>query len=371
MEGEMRRETVSILASAALMLALPASGIATALGVVASAPNMSMSFSPGTMYVGASSTLTMTVSNPDAIDMSDVHFQATLHSGLTSASTSKSACGGTLSVSGQTVTLTGGQLAASAKCSMKITVKGASSGSYTVSATPANGTTTGSAAKASLRVLKGPVATINLSSPALHAPLLDGKAGGEKSSLTLTIDNPNDVAISGVRFDLAVPLHANVTNTADPTCAGTAGGPNGQYPNWNWGSSGVTVTISGITLPKQGSCTFFMETGAFQSGNYTVTTSAITTQYGSIAAASASFTVDGAAASLNLVYSTPKLSTTATPSSASSPPAAAAPTSSGDSGIPMVAVGAGGVGALGLAGGLALLWRRRRTPAAPVSAQQP
>jgi hypothetical protein len=357
----MRRGTLAVLAASALMLALPASGLATALAVVASAPNMSMSFSAGTIFTGASSTLTMRLSNPDAIDMSDVGFTATLPSGVTSASTSKSACGGTLAVYGQTITLTGGQLAASGSCSTTVSVRGAAAGSRTVSARPSNGGATGATARATLRVLLAPVVTAQIVEPSTHVDLGGRVELYGQAEFYIVIENPNDVAIPGVSLTLTAPGDLQIVGWDNLGCGATMSPYNEALAK--------AVTVTGGTIPANLRCIFGFLTTTDPQGQYTFSTS-IKTQYGSMPAA-ASITVQVGSlstASLNLVYATPKPSpTAAAPSDDASPAASQSPvpaaTIGGDSGLPTVALGAGGLAALAALGAGAFFWRRRRAAA--------
>jgi hypothetical protein len=367
----MLRRTVSILASAALMLALPASSLAAVPAVAGSAPKMSMSFAPGIIYAGNNSTLTMTVSNPDAIAMSDVGFQGTLPSGVTSASTSKSACGGTLSVSGKTITFAGGSLAASAGCSMTITVRGASSGSYSVSATPSNGATTGSTATASIRVLITPTATLYWK-----------YQGGSTATYALMIKNPNGLPISGVSFSVAagdpqVQFFSSMQGSyLDPSVCRTKATTDHVDPRTNAPWSAIHKAQLTTTLPARVTCEFDFDVYPMAA---TLSLSVIKTPYGSIPLQDESDrplmvapTLD--ATMLVVVQSTPTASASpipsptpvpasdspvVSPSSSPSPAPAAAP-ATGESGFPTVALGFGGLAVIGIALGAAVLWRRRR-----------
>jgi hypothetical protein len=365
----MIKRATSILAAAAFVLALPASSLAAGPAVVGSAPptsapSMSMSFAPATIYAGRNSTLTMTLSNPDATAMSDVKFTATLPSGVNAASTSKSACGGTLSVSGKTIAFTAGTLAANGKCSMTITVTGATSGRYSLSATPANGATTGTAAKASLRVLRVPVVTMQLDFSVVSS--------SEATGLSVTIDNPNDIAIPGVSFTFTVPEQLSIWSDIlnfPATCGEKVTTDPGEVVGNTMRHH--FVTLSGITLPKAGTCVTHFSAGSYsgvRGGSYTLTTGAIKTPYGSIQAASAPFTlvqpepvtVDATPSPSPKPEASPSASPRPTPQPTPQPasPAPALPASN-DPGVPGLLLPLVGLGGLAvLAAVVGLLWRR-------------
>jgi len=77
-----------------------------------SSPTINKSFSPNPVAVGAASTLTFTLTNPNAtINLSGIAFADTLPSGLTVATGSSTQCGGTLTTTApRTISFSGGPL---------------------------------------------------------------------------------------------------------------------------------------------------------------------------------------------------------------------------------------------------------------------
>jgi uncharacterized repeat protein (TIGR01451 family) len=70
---------------------------------------------------------------------------------------------------------------------------------------------------------------------------------GGVSQMTLSVHNPNRVAISGVQFDDVFP--PGMTNAmGNPIVSSTCGGTLVAQPNAN------EVAVSGVTLPAGGSC---------------------------------------------------------------------------------------------------------------------
>ncbi|MBK1871426.1 autotransporter domain-containing protein [Aestuariivirga sp. YIM B02566] len=121
------------------------------LAVNASAPTIAAAFSPTSIVTGGSSTLTVTISNPNAgMQLTGVAVSASaLPAGLTGSSPTTTCTGGTATLAGGALSLSGATLNASASCTVSITASSATPGNYsytsgTVSATgpaPVSGST--------------------------------------------------------------------------------------------------------------------------------------------------------------------------------------------------------------------------------------
>src|SRR5262249_55671844 len=89
-------------------------------------PAISKRFAPASISVGATSSLTFTITNPNASTaLTGVAFTDTLPAGVTVPGSSVSQCGGTLASSANTITLTGASIAAGGSCTFSFTVTGA------------------------------------------------------------------------------------------------------------------------------------------------------------------------------------------------------------------------------------------------------
>ena len=234
-----------------------------------SSPSFTKSFSPNPVAAGATTTLTFSLTNPNnALALSGISFTDTLPSGLTVTTASSSQCGGTLSTTApQTISFSGGALAASASCNITVTVTAGASGIYDnisgfVSSTE-GGTNTGSTgvATSSLTVLKPPSIS-KLFSP---NPIL---AGGT-STLTFTITNPNlNNALSSISFSDTYP--SGLQNTATPNGTTTCtGGTVTAAVNGNG------VSLSGGTVAAGATCTVTVNVTAASTGSYANTSSAV------------------------------------------------------------------------------------------------
>ena len=89
-------------------------------------PTLGKAFSPATINAGGTSTLTITLSNPNATAASSASLTDTLPSGVVAGARSTT-CGGTVRPGGaSTVTLTGGSIPANGSCTVTASVTAAS-----------------------------------------------------------------------------------------------------------------------------------------------------------------------------------------------------------------------------------------------------
>ncbi len=141
-------------------------------------PTFSAAFAPNAVLPGGSATLTFTIGNPAANPdaLTGIGFTDTLPTGLTVASATTSACGGTLTTtSPSTIALTGATLATGATCQVSVTVgSNGTPGSFTVTtgAIASGNGGNGSSANATLQVLSGSVPTLDRLGMLLLALLL-------------------------------------------------------------------------------------------------------------------------------------------------------------------------------------------------------
>ncbi len=95
-------------------------------------PTVQKSFSPASTTAGGTSRLTITLTNPNAAALTGVSFTDTYPTGLVNSATPNLAntCGGTPSSTANTLSLTGGTIAASSSCTVAIDVTAAATGTY-------------------------------------------------------------------------------------------------------------------------------------------------------------------------------------------------------------------------------------------------
>jgi hypothetical protein len=96
-------------------------------------PTVAKSFGTNPIVTGASSVLTITLSNSNTVSITGVAFTDTYPAGLTNSTTASTTCtGGTASatIGGATVSLAGGTIPASGSCAVTVSVTSSTAGSY-------------------------------------------------------------------------------------------------------------------------------------------------------------------------------------------------------------------------------------------------
>ena len=237
-------------------------------------PTIIKKFGAAAIGVGAGTTLSFTIANPNAaVALTGVAFTDTLPAGLVVSTPNglTGTCGGgtiTAVAGSGSVTLSGATLAAGASCTFSVNVTGTAAGakSNSVAVSSTNGGT-GNTSTTSLTVVATP--------PTVAPPTIIKTFGaaaigaGGTTSLSFTITNPNAaVALTGVAFTDTLPagLVVSTPNGLTGTCGGgtiTAVAGSGS------------VTLSGATLAAGASCTFSVNvtgtTAGLESNSVTVT----------------------------------------------------------------------------------------------------
>ncbi len=258
---------------------------ATANLSVGSAPSISKSFSPTSVALGGTSTLTLTITNPSAsVALTGVAFADTLPTGMVVASTpnATNTCGGSVTATSGagSVSLTGGSIAGAASCVVSVSVQGNSAGTLnnSVQVTSTNGGT-GNTANASLTVVSPP--TISKSFGASSIPL------GGATSLSFTLHNNNGATtLHGIGFTDNLPSGLLVSS------------PNGLTGSCGGGTIAATagassLSLSAAVLASSASCTFSVNvTGTAAGAENNVTLPVTSTEGGTGVTASASLNVE-------------------------------------------------------------------------------
>jgi LPXTG-site transpeptidase (sortase) family protein len=230
-------------------------------------------FSPMALAVGATSTLTFTVTNPNTgVAFTGVSFTDTLPSGLTVASGSSPHCGGILTTTApRTISFSGGTLAANASCNLMVAVTATASGVYdNISgfvSSAEGGLNTGSTgvAVASLIVLQPP----SISKLFAPNPIL---AGGT-SRLKFTITNPNlNNSLSGIQFSDTLPDSPAQMQVAATPNASTSGCGS---PTFAPAASATSITFTNGTISAGGICTISVDVTAPSVGSYANTSAVV------------------------------------------------------------------------------------------------
>ena len=232
------------------------------------APTVDKSFTPSVIPVGGVSLLTITLTNPNpGFDLTQAALTDTLPPGVTTVpGTAATTCGGTVSQTTTSVSLSGGTLPANGSCRVTVQVTATAGGAYTNTIpagalTASVGPTEPVQARGVLpAVASAAAAPVTNPAPAsavlvVVAPPTIGKAFGAptiavggSTTLTFTLVNPaaNTVALSGVSFTDALPAGLQVADP--PTVAGACGGTVTAT------AGATTVSLAGGTIATGGSC---------------------------------------------------------------------------------------------------------------------
>ena len=241
--------------------------------VTPSPPTLSKAFSPSPVAVGGTSTLTFTVSNPNAgLPLSGIAFNDTLPPGVTVTSGVSPQCGGTLTrTSPSTLAFTGGTLVAGGSCVVNATVTVTTAGPHDnvsgfVSSTEGgtNGGGSGIATDSITGILPPTIAKHFAPNPVL---------AGTPTTLTFTLTNPNaSLAQSGVSFSDTFPVAPGAMVVAPTPAASTTGcGAPTFAPSAGSGSIG----FSGGTIAAGGICIVTVNVVAPVAGTYSNTSSPV------------------------------------------------------------------------------------------------
>lgn len=256
-----------------------------------SLPSFSKSFTDPALAAGGSTTLTYVITNTDpsasltALRFSD-DLDAVLSGLVVSAGTGSDLCGSGSSVSGTgLITLTGGELAPSASCTIALTVSlpgSASSGSYSSTSgdLSAGGSFAASGATGSFSVEPAPGFAQALSPATI--------AQGGVTTATFTIDNSAS-ALAANSLDVSNTLPAGLVVAPTPNASVTCmGGTATAVPG------GSVISYTGGTVGAGASCTISLDLRATAVGSLVNTTGDLTSGLGNSGTATETLTVTAA-----------------------------------------------------------------------------
>ena len=253
-------------------------------------PTLGKAFSPATIAAGGTSTLTITLSNPDAsVATLTAPLVDTLPSGVVIAATPNvsTTCGGVGApvavAGGTTATLPAGRtIPANSSCTLTVDVTAAAGGAY-INTLPAGALVTSNGNNPAPAI-----ATLTVVAPGAIPPAL-GKAfspatiaAGGTSTLTITLSNPN-ASVATLTAPLVDTLPSGVVIAATPNVSTTCGGVGAPVAV----AGGTTATLpAGRTIPANSSCTLTVDVTAAAGGAYinTLPAGALVTSNGNNAA---------------------------------------------------------------------------------------
>lgn len=240
-------------------------------GTTINPPSISKSFLTNPILTGAVSTLRFSITNPNAsVALTGVGVTDLFPSGLTKAiNPAVSQCGGTVTSSTTSITLSGGAIAAGGSCTVSIDVTSATVGNYLNTSGWVSSTNGGMGNTASATL------TVNDSSPHLHPTisktfLTNPILTGAPTTLRFTINNPNAVhTLTGLRFTDTYP--AGMTQLIVPAgvqCGGTVS------------STSNSISLTGGSLLAGTSCTVDVIVTASTAGTYNNTSGVVDSNEG-------------------------------------------------------------------------------------------
>ena len=235
-------------------------------------PTVAQAFAPARVGPTIPSTLTFTLRNANAFTLTQSNFSDTLPTGVTISSSAAPAstctgANGSLSATTNSITLSDANIPPNGSCTVTVSVSSAAAGSYT-NAVAANALMTGPAggnAAASQAMLTVTVPNPPTVSEAF-APASVGQNGS--STLTITLNNSNAYALTSVGLNATLP--GNLTVKSSPAAASSCGG--------TLSAPMSSVTLSGATIPANGSCTLTLTVSSGTVGTYanSIAVSAVT-----------------------------------------------------------------------------------------------
>lgn len=263
-------------------------GVATSATLSVGRPGITKAFATSPINTNGTSVLTITLSNTTAAAMTLAAFTDNYPIGMTNAATPTAATtcapGAVTAVAGgPSVALSGGTIPANGTCTVTVTVTATNTGTNVIPAgglTVNGGASNAIAASDNLDVNPAPVVTKSFS------PTSIAKSG--TSTLTITVQNNNNAAMTGVTFTDNYP--ALLVNAAVPTVTATP--ITCTFTTLTGAAGGNSFALTGGTIPLNTACLYTVTVTSATEGSYVNSTGAVTsTNYGIGSAASGTLTV--------------------------------------------------------------------------------
>jgi len=263
---------------------LCALGLSLALCSTANAAvGVNKSFTPNSVVSTQPSALTIVLLNPNSAVATGVALTDTLPTGVVVATPlliGSNTCGFTVSgvVAGaNTIPLSGGTIPAlsgstAGTCQIQVNVVAASPNTYLNTINPGAVTSSQGSNSQSAQATLVVSAPSNITGAKVFAPT-NVHGGGTPSTLTITLTNPNAIALTGAAITDTLPVAITIAtpSNAATTCGAGTATANPTNP--------ATIALSGGTIPASGSCTLSVSViatnpNALLNGNQTNTIAA-------------------------------------------------------------------------------------------------
>lgn len=243
---------------------------ATASTVVLEAPTISKAFSPTAMAIDDSSTLTLTIGNPNvAHALNGIAISDTLPAsptGLvfdTPPNAATTCTGAALSISGTTISISGGTLTVGQSCTVSVQVTSSVNNSIYINTTgEVSSSNGGTGLTASATLTTTPKPTISKAFSVATIPV-DGTA-----TLSFIITNNTPAAITGMEFTDTYPV--DLVNAATPGVTNTCGGTITAVA----GAGSLSLSDGGI-VAVGGTCAISVDVTSATMGDYANTSDGV------------------------------------------------------------------------------------------------
>ncbi|MEP7328719.1 MAG: DUF11 domain-containing protein, partial [Betaproteobacteria bacterium] len=258
---------------------IPGNNTSTVTPVPLLLPTLAKAIAPGTMALGGSATLTITLGNPNSIAITlTAALTDPMPAGVTTTSGNTGSCAG-VTVASTSITMPAGTSIPPGSCTIVVTITSSTPGAVT-NTTSGLVTTGGSAPPASAPL------TVTATASTLGKTIVPATIPvGGTATLTITLANPNGVPLTlASPFTDTMPAGVTTTSGNTGTCADITVTPT------------VITKASGSPVPI-GGCTIVVTITSSTPGSVTNVTSTLETQLGSAPQASAPLTVTGGSVS--------------------------------------------------------------------------
>lgn len=218
-------------------------------------------YSPTSIVVGGVSTVTITLTNNSATDLTNVNFTDTLPTNLTVSGTPSSPqCNGTITNTATSVTLAGGSILAGTSCTIVFNVTSSVAGSGTTyeNTIPTNNITTAQGIGNSstirtgtdLTVVNSATLPVGVSKAFQTSPITPG----QPTRLRITITAPVDTNLTGLNIVDTLPTGLVIIGTASVPPAPANPTDNCTGANVVAPIGGNTITLTGASILANGNC---------------------------------------------------------------------------------------------------------------------
>ena len=249
-------------------------------------PTIAKVFAPDPIVAGGTSTITFTLTNPDAGLLTGANFTDTYPAGM--VNTTGLVVGGTCAnvthtavAGGSTFNLTAGDIPASGSCTVTVDVTSSTPGAH-LNTTSVLGTNEASNSAAG----GSDTLNVNFAAPTIakvFAP--DPITAGGTSTITFTLTNPDAGLLTGANFTDTYP--ATVVNTTGLVVGGTCANVTHTAV-----AGGSTFNLTAGDVPASGSCTVTVDVTSSTPGAHLNTTSVLGTNEAPNSAAGGSDTLN-------------------------------------------------------------------------------